>query len=108
MQHKIESLVIYILSEFTVPQPHLAAFEREYGGDGTWARLFRRDSAYRETILVKDNAQSGRYLTIDVWDDKDSYLRFKDRFADDYQTIDKECERLTNGERQIGIFERLP
>jgi len=58
-------------------------------------------------VLIKDNVQSGRYVTIDVWEDKDSYLRFKDRFADDYQTVDKECEKLTSAERQIGVFERL-
>ena len=100
--------MIYILWEFTVEPGHCDEFETAYGTEGVWARLFRRDSAYRETILIKDNAQSGRYLTIDVWEDKDSYLRFKDRFADDYATIDKECERLTSAERQIGMFERLP
>jgi len=100
--------VIYVLWEFRVAQNRLADFELAYGREGVWARLFRRDRAYRETILVKDNAQSGRYLTIDVWEDNDSYVRFKDRFADDYQEIDKECERLTSAERQIGIFERLP
>ena len=99
--------MIYVLWEFTVPQSHLDAFELAYDRHGIWAQLFRRDSAYRETILIKDNGQSGRYLTIDVWDDKNSYLRFKDRFADDYQTIDKKCEKLTNAERQIGVFERL-
>jgi len=100
--------VIYILWEFTVPQNRLTDFERAYRSEGVWARFFRRDPAYHETILVKDHARSGRYLTIDVWEDKNSYLRFKDRFGDDYQQIDKECERLTSGERQIGIFERLP
>ena len=100
--------MIYVLWEFTVPQNRLVDFERAYAGDGVWARLFRRDLAYRETILVKDNARSGRYLTIDLWEDKDSYLRFKDRFAGNYQTIDQECEKLTSVERQIGTFERLP
>lgn len=99
--------VIYILWEFTVSEPQLATFERAYAANGVWAALFRRDPAYRETILVKDNSQTGRYLTIDVWDDKDSYLNFKDRFADDYKRIDQEYEQLTNSERQIGIFERL-
>lgn len=100
--------MIYVLWEFTVSQNRLTDFERVYRSDGVWARLFRRDPAYRDTILIKDNAQSGRYLTIDVWEDRDSYLRFKDRFADDYKRIDKECEKLTSAERQIGIFERLP
>lgn len=100
--------MIYALWEFTVEPEHRAAFEGVYGSDGAWAKLFRRDPSYRETILVKDNAQSGRYLTIDVWEDRDAYLRFKDRFASDYQTIDEECEKLTSAERQIGVFERLP
>ena len=100
--------MIYVLWEFTVPELHLAAFERAYGSDGLWARLFRRDPSYRETVLLKDEQRPGRYLTIDMWEDKDSYLRFKDRFAGDYQTIDQECEKLTSVERQIGTFERLP
>jgi hypothetical protein len=100
--------VIYVVWEFILVTECRTEFETAYGTEGVWARLFRRDPAYRETILVKDNAQSGRYLTIDVWEDKDSYLRFKDRFAHDYQQIDKECERLTSAERQIGVFERLP
>jgi hypothetical protein len=90
-----------------VPALHIAAFETAYGDNGIWVRLFQRDPAYRETILIKDNSQLGRYLTIDMWEDKDSYLRFKDRFANDYATINKECESLTGTERQIGIFERL-
>ena len=99
--------MIYVLWEFTVPQNRLADFELAYGSDGVWARLFHREPSYHETILVKDDSISGRYLTIDVWEDKDSYLRFKDRFAHDYQKIDKVCESLTGAERQIGIFERL-
>lgn len=100
--------MIYVLWEFIVEPDQRDAFESAYAGDGAWARLFRADPAYRETILIKDNADSRRYMTIDVWEDKDSYLRFKDRFASDYQTIDKECEKLTSAERHIGIFERLP
>jgi hypothetical protein len=42
--------VIYILWEFTVPQSHFDLFEHAYSGVGIWARLFRRDSAYRETF----------------------------------------------------------
>jgi len=99
--------MIYILWEFTVAPERVAAFEGAYGGDGVWARLFRLAPGYRETVLVKDKDRSDRYLTIDVWEDRDSYLRFKDRFAGDYEIIDKECEQLTGGERQIGTFERL-
>ena len=100
--------MIYVLWEFTVATEHLRTFEVAYRGDGTWAQFFRRDSAYLETILIKDTAQPGRYLTIDVWQDREAYLRFKDRFAHDYQIIDQQFESLTASERQIGIFEAIP
>lgn len=99
--------MIYVLWEFVVQPARLAEFETIYRSDGRWAQLFRRDPAYRETILVKDGEQSGRYLTIDVWEDRASYLRFKDRFADDYRKIDQDCEELTTREREIGIFEQI-
>ena len=100
--------MIYILWEFTVNPKQLSAFENAYQSDGIWAQLFRRDPAYRETILVKDTQHAGRYLTIDLWEDRNSYLSFKERFADDYRKIDEECENLTASERLIGVFEKVP
>ena len=98
----------YIVWEFTVETGNRAAFEKAYKSDGVWAKLFRKDGAYKEAILIADAEQAGRYLTIDVWEDKDSYARFKDRFATEYHEIDKQCEALTAGERRLGIFERIP
>ena len=100
--------MIYVLWEFNVPPEHRAAFETAYGGDGIWAQLFHRSSAHRETILLKDREQAGPYLTIDMWEDRESYLRFKDQFADEYSKIDQACEKLTAAERHIGIFEQIP
>ena len=99
--------MIYVIWEFTVSVRHQAAFEVAYKSGGVWAQLFGRDSAYRQTILVKDHDRAGRYVTIDVWEDRKSYARFKDRFADDYRKIDEECEKLTAGEKLIGIFEQV-
>jgi quinol monooxygenase YgiN len=106
--HAASSNMIYVLWEFTVSPEHRAAFEIAYKSDGLWAHLFRQDSSYRETILIRDQEQAGRYLTVDVWEDRDSYLSFKDQFADQYSKIDKECEKLTAGEQLIGIFEQIP
>ena len=100
--------MIYIVWEFTVSAEQRAAFESAYKSDGVWAQLFRRDRAYQQTILIRDTEQSGRYLTIDVWEDRDAYLSFKERFARDYHKIDQECESLTLSERLIGLFEALP
>lgn len=96
----------YVIWEFTVSGDRLTAFETAYKSDGIWAQLFRRDPAYRETVLVRDES-AARYLTIDVWEDKESYLRFKERFADEYRKIDEQCESLTASERQIGIFDKV-
>jgi len=97
----------YILWEFTVSAEQSPAFENAYKADGVWAQLFRRDPAYVETVLVADREQPGRYVTIDVWEDRNSYLSFKERFAGDYRKIDEECEKLTLSERLIGIFESV-
>jgi hypothetical protein len=97
----------YILWEFTVNAEQQADFERAYRPHGVWAQLFRCDSAYKQTILIRDHEQSGRYLTIDMWEDKTSYLSFKDRFAREYHQIDENCEKLTASERLIGIFEAI-
>ncbi len=96
-----------VIWEFTVSAENRQSFESAYDGNGVWAQLFRRDPAYRETILLRDDAEAGRYFTIDVWEDKDSYTKFQEHFADEYKKIDAECERLTQSERRIGLFERL-
>jgi heme-degrading monooxygenase HmoA len=99
--------MIYILWEFTVAPEYRDEFERAYRSDGEWALLFRKDPEYRETILIRDYANPQRYMTLDVWEDRNSYASFKERFAAEYQEIDQKCEALTQDERHIGTFERI-
>lgn len=99
--------MIYVLWEFQVSPQNCAAFEKAYKGDGIWAQLFQRDSAYVKTMLVRDREHKGSYLTIDVWQNRESYLDFKHRFAADYENIDKDCKALTDSERLIGVFEEV-
>jgi hypothetical protein len=99
--------MIYVLWEFQISQQNCVDFVKAYKGDGIWAQFFRRDSAYVKTILVRDSEREGSYFTIDLWQNRESYLRFKHRFAADYAKIDKDCEALTDSERLIGIFEEV-
>ena len=99
--------MIYVLWEFQVSPQNCAAFEKAYNGEGIWARLFRRDSNYVRTILVRDSEGTSPYLTIDVWKDRESYLQFKHHFAAEYAKIDKDCEALSDSERLIGVFEEI-
>ena len=99
--------MIYVLWEFHVAPENRVKFETAYKGDGIWGQLFRRDSAYVKTILLKSDELAGSYLTIDVWKNREAYQQFKQRFATDYAKIDKDCEALTDSERLIGIFEEM-
>jgi len=79
-------------------------FEKVYGSDGAWVRLFARDAAYRGTRLVKDVERERVYLTLDFWNTREAYEKFKRENAAEYERIDKECEGMTVHERKIGEF----
>lgn len=92
-----------ILWRFTTNDP--AAFERHYGPDGTWARLFRRDANYIRTDLLKNEET---YLTIDWWTSSGAYDAFRETHAGDYAEIDRMCEALTVSETKVGEFAMNP
>ncbi|HZN03063.1 MAG TPA: NUDIX domain-containing protein [Candidatus Polarisedimenticolia bacterium] len=89
--------------EFRPAPGREAEFERAYGPDGDWARLFRRDPAYLGTELLRGTA--GRYLTLDRWRSRAAYEGFRARHADDYADLDRRMEDLTSHESSIGAFD---
>jgi heme-degrading monooxygenase HmoA len=95
------------LWEFEVSPEFVADFEQHYGPNGTWAQLFRQSPGYIGTLLLRDNAVPGRYLTIDRWHNEEAYLAFKSTFTTQYAQLDNECEKLTIGERSLGGFSEL-
>ncbi|CAG1772803.1 hypothetical protein BAC2_03057 [uncultured bacterium] len=99
----MEHHFVYIW-EFEVPAAMDAEFQRHYGPGGSWAALFRRDPAYIETILLADASTPGHYLTIDRWQSERAYRSFRERFAQQYEALDKVCERLTRRESSLGSF----
>ncbi|HEX4954067.1 MAG TPA: AAA family ATPase [Thermoanaerobaculia bacterium] len=90
--------------EFEVPPAHSAEFERHYGPAGTWARLFHQAAGYLGTLLLRDLTTPGRYLTVDRWRSEAAYRAFRQRFAQEYEDLDRRCEHLTTSERQLGSF----
>ena len=93
------------LWEFEVKPGCEEKFEKVYGADGAWAKLFRRDAAYRGTRLVKDTERERVYLTLDFWETRKAYEKFKEENAEEYERIDKECEGMTVREMPVGEFE---
>ena len=55
------------LWEFEVKSGCEEMFEKVYGADGAWAKLFARDAAYRGTRLVRDVGRERVYLALDFW-----------------------------------------
>jgi heme-degrading monooxygenase HmoA len=99
--------MIYIVWRFTAKPTRVADFERHYGGDGSWAQLFRRSPGYRGTTLLRDSTAKNRYLLWDRWDSLTSFEKFKQDHGSDYAALDKECEELTEEETNVGVFESL-
>ncbi len=79
-------------------------FENAYGPHGEWVRLFRNDSRYKETRLVKDVLRGGVYLTMDFWDSRSDYEEFMAAHRAEYEAIDTIAKQMTAKERRIGWF----
>lgn len=93
------------LWEFEVKLGYEEKFEKVYGVEGAWAKLFLQDSMYIGARLVKDVARERVYLTLDFWETREAYERFKKENAAEYDRIDRECEEMTTGEKRLGEFQ---
>jgi len=94
-----------IVWEFRVKAGKRREFEQVYGPSGAWAKLFRNGKGFIRTELIRNLETARRYLTIDVWDSRETYLRFKRENRAAYGVIDEKCESLTEAERLIGTFQ---
>jgi len=99
--------MIQIIWEFQVPEDKRGDFERHYAAGGTWAEFFKRDTAYQGTQLLHDMTDPRRYVTIDIWDDEDSYGAFRAMHHKEYAALDQEMEALTEQEKRLGVFQPL-
>jgi hypothetical protein len=90
--------------EFHVPLDLQSDFEQHHGPGGTWAQLFRSSAGYIETLLLRDRSTAGRYVTVDRWHDEEAFQLCRSAFSQQYEQLDRECERLTVGEQLVGVF----
>lgn len=82
------------------------AFEKAYGPNGDWAKLFDRAEGYIRTELIRDPKTPGRYVTLDFWKSRQAYQQFKKQNLAAYKALDKKCNSLTESEKLIGEFEK--
>lgn len=90
---------------FRVQPGKLDAFERAYGPDGDWARLFARADGFIATDLLKLHGEPATYLTIDRWRCETDFTRAKAILADDYAALDRCCEAYTCEETWLGLHD---
>lgn len=96
-----------VIWEFRVRQGRTEAFERLYGADGSWIRLFRTSPDYKGTELVRGAKDDTLYVTIDHWRSRDAYLAFQQAHRADYDALDREGQQLTDNERLIGEYDAV-
>ncbi len=89
------------LWEFEVKPGSEELFERTYGPEGEWAKLYRRDARYLGTRLLRDVAAERVYVTMDRWESRAAYEEFREKFAVEYEELDEECEGMTACERNL-------
>ena len=95
------------LWEYEVKPSCEERFEKVYGPEGGWAKLFRSDGNYLETRLLRDVARPGIYLTLDFWASRQACQRFMTAHTAEYERLDAAGEELTLRERKIGWYEQI-
>jgi hypothetical protein len=92
------------LWEFEVKRGCEELFEKSYGPEGAWVRLFRQDRRYLGTRLFREVGAERVYLTLDCWESRQAYEEFREKRAAEYARIDTYCERITAREAKVGEF----
>ena len=90
--------------EYEVPEAGRAEFERIYGAEGDWVRLFRRAQGFRETVLLRNVSAPSVYVSLDRWTSRAEYEEFRIVHAAAYAALDEAAAGLTAAERHLGTF----
>lgn len=79
-------------------------FRKHYDTMGTWVQLFRKADGYVGTQLYQDLNDPTRFLTVDTWESREAFDKFRSDHSDEFEALDSACEALTEQEAEIGRF----
>ena len=96
-----------IIWKYQVKADRSNEFEKIYKSNGVWAELFRKGSGFMSTELLHDEMHSQKYITIDRWDSAECYEAFHSQFKKEYETLDAQCQGLTEQESLLGKWETV-
>lgn len=92
------------LWEYIVAPGKADDFQRAYGPEGEWVRLFAEAPGYVRTELHRDTVEPDRFVTIDYWESEAAWKEFRTRFSVQFEALDAQCAALTLREAEIGRF----
>jgi hypothetical protein len=95
-----------ILWEFEVKPGCEQSFQSAYGPEGAWSRLFRSDSGYLSTLLLKDSTRPQIYFNLDFWHSELAFDSFRNAHREAYQEVDRATEHRTSHEEHLGSYKQ--
>lgn len=90
------------LWEFEVKRGCEKRFQKVYGPEGDWAKLFPNDTNCQQTQLLRDPEHPAIYFTLDFWASRQAYENFMAKHAAEYKKLDAAGEELTRGRGRLG------
>lgn len=81
-------------------------FEKEYGRNGSWFKLFETNEDYLGQEFIK-NVETGTYLIIDKWISKEVYESFVNENEATYEQFTSKFKSLYTSEEFLGAYESL-
>ena len=89
---------------YTIEPARRSDFLAAYNPRGEWAQLFSSDPSYVETILLRDDENEYKYVTIDFWKSKADRDSFRERYSTEFDSLDSRCEAFTKEEQFLGDY----
>jgi hypothetical protein len=100
--------MVRIVWEFTARADKIQEFEKFYADSGPWTVLFCKNSGYHGSVLLRDMEQPRHYLTMDRWDNAATVRAMRERFAAEYEELDRAGEAFHGKRTPPGRFRRGP
>jgi hypothetical protein len=86
---------------YDVPTDVREEFEREYGPDGSWARLFASSPGFVATSLYVEVGSPTSYLTVDRFADDEAWQQFRAEHDMAYREVGERLRHLTVGQEDL-------
>ncbi len=99
--------MIEIVTEFVVKKGDRGQFELSYGPGGAWSELFARSPGFRGTTLLRDEKDSNRYLTIDLWDSETLRAQWLVENNSEFEALIASFTDRTEAMKVLGTFRVL-